>query len=275
MFNGLLLNPAKSDILWTGTCPQVLSVSNLTSQIHIATTISLSKTVKIAGVIIDELFTFDQHVSEVCRVSNYHLRALSHIRRYLDEATANTIATSIISSRLDYCNSLFTGLSDYNFLRLQRIQNRAARIVTNSRGPVSCSALLKQLHWLPVPNRVDYKVALLTFKTLCFQQPAYLSSMLHLYTSGRALRSTSQHLLAVPASKTAFHARAFSVYAPKLWNRLPQALRDTVFNSPPVVPLPSISNPSLPHIPTSPDLSTFKRLLKTFLFDSQPRLLVS
>ena len=195
-------------------------------------------------VIFDEQLTFNHHISEVCRTANFHLRALSHIRKYIDSSTANTIASCIVSSRIDYCNSLFAGITDHNLLRLQRIQNRAAKIVTNSFGIVSCSALLRQLHWLPVPNRIDYKIALLTFKALTNQQPAYLHSLLQVYSTGRTLRSSSQHLLAVPNVKTSFHARAFSVYAPKVWNRLPQHLRDCAFDPAHLTtpPMPSTTN---------------------------------
>ena len=140
-------------------------------------------------------------MSEVCRVVNFHLRALAHIRKYLDKHTANTLAACIIGSRIDYCNSLFAGLSDSNLLCLQRLQNRATRIVMNSKGIVSCTELLRELHWLPVVNRIDFKVALLTFKAITTQQPAYLWSSLVPYTVMRGLRSSSQHLLTVPHTR--------------------------------------------------------------------------
>ena len=180
------------------------------------------------------------------------------------------LATSIIHSRLDYCNSLFSGLSESNFIRLQRIQNRAAVIITNSRGPVSSSSLLRQLHWLPVPNRIDFKIALLTYKVLTSQQPTYLNSLLHPYSTSRCLRSSGQHLLSVPRVTFATQSRAFYAYATQLWNRLPQPLRDLAFSQP-------SSNSALSPINTVityPNLSTFKTSLKTFLFDSPPKSLM-
>ena len=251
---------------------QLRTTSRFNSNLQVVSNlIKPSKTIKIVGVTFDEQLTFSNHVSEVCRTANFHLRALGHIRRCIDAATANTIATSIIGSRIDYCNSLFTGLTNNDLHRLQRVQNRAARIVDNIKGrrTTSSDLLLRKLHWLPVPNRIDYKVALLTFKTLTSHQPAYLNSLLIPYQPSRSLRSTSGHLLTVPRTTTAFTSKAFSSYAPRLWNRLPQSIRDLAFS-----PISNLtSDTTLPPY-SHPNLNTFKSALKTFLFDCPPCSLV-
>ena len=144
-------------------------------------------------------------------------------------------------------------------LRLQRLQNRAARLVLNTPNRRSPSEpALRHLHWLPVTKRIDYKVALLTFKTLSCRQPGYLTSLLQPLSYNRSLRSSNQHLLSVPLAKTTFHSRAFSVYAPRLWNNLPLSLRILA------------STDSFDTTPQnfSSNLSLFKNGLKTFLFDS-------
>ena len=127
MSNGLLLNPLKSEVLWVGTKPQIQASAAFNSDLRIAgIPVGPSDKVKVVGVIFDSNLSFSQHMSEVCRVVNFHLRALAHIRKYLDKHTANTLAACIIGSRIDYCNCLFAGLSDSSLLRLQRLQNRAA-----------------------------------------------------------------------------------------------------------------------------------------------------
>ena len=230
MLNDLRLNPSKSEVVWAGTRTQLHSTDAFEPHLLIAGPVSSASSVKIVGVTFDAQLSFTDHVSEICRACNFHLRALSHIRRSLDIPTANMIATSIISSRLDYCNSLLAGISDFNLQRLQRLQNRAAKIVTNSwRTPTE--SLLHQLHWLPVSNRIDFKIATLTFKTLTTQQPSYLHDLLTPYSSNRSLRSSGQHLLTVPRSSTSIQSKAFSSYAPRLWNQLPQSLRDLAFAS--------------------------------------------
>ena len=115
-------------------------------------------------------------------------------------------------------------MSAHNINRLQRIQNIAARIDHNSHGRCSVSAMLSKLHWLPIDQRIDYKVALTTFKVLTLNQPAYLRSLLPIFTPDRSLRSSSKGvLLNVPLSKTVSATRAFSSYAPRLWKSLPQS----------------------------------------------------
>ena len=143
-------------------------------------------------------------------------------------------------------------MSAHNIKRLQRIQKRAARIVHNSNGRSSTSAMLRELHWLPIAQRIDYKVALITFKVLSLNQPAYLRSLLLIFTPVRLLRSSSKGvLLNVPFSKTALATRAFSSSAHRLWNTLPQSLRDSV---------------QLKRGVDAVSVNHFKSLLKTILF---------
>ena len=156
---------------------------------------------------------------------------------------AKSIGTSLVTSRLDYCNSLLYGCSKSNIDKVQRLQNSLARVVTNSYAfNTSSSQLLHELHWLPIKHRIDFKIALLTFKLLTCQQPSYLSNTITLYNPPRVLRSSNQLKLDSPSISTAFGARAFSVASPSVWNSIPL------------------------HIRLSPSQSSFKQHLKTFYF---------
>ena len=178
--------------------------------------VPLVNSTKILGVTVDSTLSLDCHVSEICRTINFHLRALSHIRQYLTVTSANLIACSIIASRLDYCNSLFSGLSTYNIHRLQLAQNRAARIVLGAGRKVSADPLLRELHWLPVRKRIQFKIAILTFKTVTTRQPAYLSDLLTPYVPSRCLRSSESNFLTIPRVDSVLQSRAFSYAAPHL-----------------------------------------------------------
>ena len=267
LFNGLQLNPDKSDALLVGTRDGRASVMpSLTSGPSIAgCNIPLSVSTKILGVTFDSALNFDPHISNICKSANYHLKALTHIRNFLSVSSANLIATAIISSRLDYCNSILNGLSTFNLNRLQTIQNRAARIVLGVGRRVSSEPLLRQLHWLPVAKRIQYKTALITFKTLHTHQPSYLSSLLIPYSPSRTLRSSSNNFLTVPKVTTTLQSRSFSVAAPHLWNSLPIPIRLLANFSPPSTGLCPTSSSPIP-----PNLTTFKHLLKTHLFDLPP-----
>ena len=137
-----------------------------------------------------------------------------------------TVATAVVSSRLDYCNSLLYGMTDCNIHRLQRIQNSLARLVTNSNSRSHITPILAELHWLPVNARIEYKVALLTYKTMTTERPLYLHELLRLYKPVRQLRSSSHCSLHDDGAKTVFGSRAFCHAAPTVWNSLPCCLTD-------------------------------------------------
>ena len=143
---------------------------------------------------------------------------------------------SLVSSKVDYCNSLYYGLPDCNSLyyslpalsldRLQKVQNSLARVVDPSvRRHHHITPTLKKLHWLPIHQRIHFKIASLTFKTLQNFQPSYLSDLLIPYTPSRNLRSLDKHLLTVPDIRSANGRRSFTFAAPTIWNSLPIALR--------------------------------------------------
>jgi hypothetical protein len=177
-------------------------------------------------VTLDSGLSLDSHVSETVKNCHFHLRALQHIRPSLTREVANTIACSVVAARIDYCNSLLAGVSEKNLDKLQRTQNRAARIVCNvGRRQSSSRDLLAVLHWLPVRQRVEYKLATLCFKAYKLNQPPYLSAAVQLYIPQRTLRSTTKELLIIPPHKTVLGSRRFSVAAPTIWNELPVTLR--------------------------------------------------
>jgi len=146
---------------------------------------------------------------------------------------AKTVAVSLIRSRIDYANSLIHG--SINVRRLQCVQNSAARVVLRDRPHQSTTALLSELHWLPVQARITFKIACLTLthKVLTTGQPYYLRFLQHYYTPHRTLRSVNQRLLKQPRVSTESGKRSFSYLSPKTWNSLPLELRLRHFQTPP------------------------------------------
>jgi hypothetical protein len=130
---------------------------------------------------------FDTHHSFIPQISSlssncfYHIRDLRRIRPFIDFKTASTIATSIVHSKLDYCNSLYHNLHQTQINRLQLIQNALARTVTRTPKSHHISPVIKSLHWLKVKERIEYKVIYLTYNTLQLSQPSYHSTTTSLY----------------------------------------------------------------------------------------------
>ena len=123
------------------------------------------------------------------------------------------VASRIVGSRLDYCNSLYAGMSETNFDKLQRVQNTLARVVTGHKRSDHITPVLADLHWLPVKSRVTFKIASLTYTIRKSGQPAYLRTLISDYKPTRDLRSSSRDLIATKGSKKAKGARAFSCIA--------------------------------------------------------------
>ena len=186
------------------------------------TPVALSDSIKIHGVVLDKNLTFDSHISRVSKSCFYHIRALCHIRPALTDDVAKMVACSLVSSHLDYANSVLFGTSAKNLARLHCIQSTLARVVTMQRGRIGISKMLSDLHWLPMKFRVDFKVAILTFKVFESGEPGYLYSKIGIATSRRTLRSLADtRKLSVIPSRTKIDARAFRHSALQVWNSLP------------------------------------------------------
>jgi len=135
-----------------------------------------------------------------------------------------TLVQSFIC-HLDYCNSLFSGITDSLLMRLQSVQNAAARLVTGTRQRDHITPVLRQLHWLPVRvrQRVDFKLALLVYKALHDVTAAYLVDDCQLisHAGRRRLRSAAIDTCCVPRTNTRFGDRSFAAAGSRLLNSLP------------------------------------------------------
>ncbi len=119
------------------------------------------------------------------------------------------------------------GLPKSTLHRLQKIQNNAARIITKTKRYDHITPALNQLHWLPVKERIDYKILTVVHKSIYGLAPKYLQDMINIYHPARALRSEHQLLLQASPTNTTYGDRTFPTASAKLWNNLPFELRST------------------------------------------------
>jgi len=132
------------------------------------------------------------HVTTVCHAGYYQLRQLRHITQSLTPTVAQTFVQDFISCRLDYCNSLLYGIADSQLRRLQSVQNADTRLITGTRRTEHITPVLQSLHWLPVRQRILFKVAVLVHKCLNGRVQAYLADDCRWIRHRRAgLRSSS------------------------------------------------------------------------------------
>jgi len=244
--NSMTLNPDKSNAILFATTQRAQSLPNQVSVNISGVTIPLSSHVKILGVVLDPRITLSEHTKAVSKSCFYHIRALKHIRDSLDSSMIRTIAAALVTSRLDYANSVLYGIPSKYISRLQRTQNTLARVVGGSHTPNRTSnlATLSQLHWLPIHDRIKFKIATMTHKAIYTCNPPYLANLVQWHTPSRNLRSASANLLSVTRCNISFGARGFRSAAPAIWNSLPSNVR------------------------SCETLTTFRRHLKSHLFHS-------
>ena len=187
--------------------------------------------------------SFEEHVNELCRSAFYHIRNISRIRPCLSIDSTKALVHALVTSRLEHCNALLYGLPDYLIQRLQYVMIAAAKVITCRRKFYHVTPLLIELHWLPVHQRIVFKILLYTFKALHGATPTYLTELITPYVPRQAPRSADQLLLEQPTHKLKLIGLGtFSVCAPYLWNPLPFEIK------------------------RSPSVSIFKSKLKTYLF---------
>jgi hypothetical protein len=248
------LNPDKSDFLYFVPADLASKLPRFPLRVG-ERTLDPSVFSKVLGVVLSEDLSMDRQISAVVKASNFHLYRIGKIRGFLSTAAAKTLVHSLVISHLDYANSLLAGLPMTKLKPLQSIQNSAARLIFQERS-LSTDEAKFRLHWLPVQQRVNFKVLLFVFDCLQGSAPEYLQKTIRIHVPRRAgIRSSSRSLevdirgysvgkrrVSVPV-KSMYLNRSFSGYAPYVWNSLPAPIRTTT------------------------DRGEFKRLLKTHLFN--------
>ena len=168
--------------------------------LHVSSSvISPASHMKHLGVIMVSNFTMEPNINNTMRATFFKIREISYYRRFLTPSCAKTLIHAYITSKLDYCNGLLYALPSQQLNRLQNILNTEARLVTMERKFDHITPILRDLHWLPVNSRVQFKLSLQAYKTLHGLAPSYLSSKLSLRPSKGPILD-NQLLLDVPKS---------------------------------------------------------------------------
>ena len=257
--NLLSLNPAKTEFMLIGLPKQIYKILNPTLSLPANTPIPPTDSARNLGIIFDTHLTFSKQISSLTSTCYYHIRDLRRIRHCLDFKTASTIATSLVHSKLDYCNSLYLNLPNSQISRIQKLQNSLARAVTKTHKFDHITPVLKSLHWLKIEQRIHYKTIALTHDIIYNLQPSYLRKLLIIKSSSN--RSSDYLTLLRPTTcSLKISNRSFHQAAPVLWNSLPTYLR-TFNKSLPTFPSTNLSPP-----PLALSRSQFLSKLKTYLF---------
>ena len=191
--------------------------------------VETSPVIRDLGFNVDANLTMTSQVANVCRSAYYHLSRIAKIRDSTSTTVCKSLIHGLVTSRLDYGNAILYGISDRHMHRLEMVQRSAARIVRQIRrgDRQSMTTILRQLHWLPVRKRIDFKLLVLVHRAIYNGTPEYLAALLRRHTPPRSLRSAGGLLLEVPrVNLERFGRRAFACAGPTPWNKLPRNIRD-------------------------------------------------
>ena len=226
--NRLRLNPSKTQFIWLGTRQQLAKL-DMSALAAVFPDLTFSSVVRDLGVTLDQELTFASHINRLTRNCFYQLRQLRIVSRSLTPSAASTLIHCFVTARLDYCCSLYAGLPASRLGCLDRVFHSAARLIGRIPKFAHVSSFMRDvLHWLPIEQRIEYRIAALVWRCSLGIAPSYLVSSLALSSAqggSRSLRSSEQGLLLVPFARPSTRQhRAFSVVGPSTWNSLPQDL---------------------------------------------------
>jgi len=225
--NKLQLNESKTEFMVAASKHNLKNLSDVTLNLD-NNVIIPSPVIKNLGVMFESDMSMTSQVSSISSSTNYHLRNISRIRRFIDKDTCEQAVRALITSRLDYCNSLLINITAKNIQRLQKIQNRSARLIFRASRRENTSPLIHEVHWLPVKQRIPFKTILMVYKCLNNLAPIYLTELLQIYIPSTNLRSKhDQPRLVNNRTFTVQGDRAFINAAPMIWNTLPTVIRNS------------------------------------------------
>ena len=124
--------------------------------------------------------SFSSHINEICKKSTLAIRSIGRFRKHLSLDGLKMLVNALVIPRLDYCNCLLYGIPKYQRDKLQIIQNTAARLVMGLKRSDHVTPILKNLHWLPVEKRIEFKILLITYKTIYGQSAYYLKPFIEM-----------------------------------------------------------------------------------------------
>ena len=216
----LKLNAGKSNLLVFA--PKHLQNQILIDKVYIGdnTFLPVSSNAMNLGFKLDSELKLDQHIGMILSQSYTMISLIGKIRRYLTVNDLRCLVQCIIISKVDNCNSIYYGISEYEINRLQKLQNSCARLIYNKKKYDHVSELFADLHWLPIKPRIVFKILLFVYKIFNNDCPVYLKDCI-------TITDVDNRLLHVNRVKTTYGDRAFANCAPKLWNALPMYIKQS------------------------------------------------
>ena len=243
--NGLKMNANKTQFLFIGSrhCIRQLP-ENVSIRVN-NDNIKPNESIKNLGVTMDKYFSFDSHIENIYRKMKGTLYFLNRNKSNFDEISRKLVIEALVMSSISYCSTVWNGASKLNIQKLQNIQNFASKVaIGNGKKYDHATPYINELEWLKIENKVVYDVCSFIYRILYEHIPQRILK-LETVEQVRSRQTRQSGRLMVPRRRTVIADRAVSVRGPKLWNALPQEIKE------------------------SENFSGFKKKLKSHLFTKQ------
>ena len=219
--NKLTINVTKTKYVVFGTRHMLQTKPDLNLKIG-GKPIERVSTMKYLGVLLDDLLTFEEHITHVVTKSTQKLGILRKSREFLDRKTSTLLYKSLVLPHIDYCDIVYMTTTEYNLHRLQLIQNVVCRIILRADNRTSVTEMHKELSLLTIKERQSLHMSM-----ECFRQVNTQSSLNHMFTrvNSRVTRGSTNVNMTVPNLMTNSGRKSFSFRGPNHWNSLPNEVK--------------------------------------------------
>ena len=224
--NSLLINPEKTKVLLLGTRHMLKKVPNGFCVTLLEKELSPVPSAKDLGVQVDETLSYDERITNTVSACLARLCQINRVKYIFDTQTLLNIINALVFSKLFSFSSVWSNTSNKNILKLQSVQNFAARIVSGARKYDHITPVLK--NWLPVSSMLSLRDAILAFKCVKGLAPSYLADKFATRSSVHSVNTRNKHKLSIPRYKSAAGQRTFFYRAVTLWNSLPYSVTDNI-----------------------------------------------
>ena len=227
--NKMTVNILKTKAMFLSSVPKQANLQANAPNIKIGhDQIQNSNQEKLLGVIVDSSLNWSSHVEATLKKCNSMLYLLGRIKTFLNLSTRKLYFNAYILPHLDYCCTIWGNCNDNLIDKLIKFQKRAARLILDKPMDTPSDELFQTLGWMKFDERVNYRKAILMYKSLHNLAPTYLSSKFT-YTSDIHqvnLRSMSDSTLYVPKPNLEIYRKTFAYPGSKIWNALPESIRN-------------------------------------------------
>jgi len=225
----LKLNASRTELIWFNRLlPPTTDIPHTVLNLGPDCSIKPSDVVRDLVVLLDNTLSLKFQIASITKSCFFHLRRTRQVKKSLYKNCLRTLVQVLVISRLDYCNSILYTLPASTLQPLTTVLHCAAKFIKNLSPRDHVTPTLRELHWLPIHARINFKICLLMYRVYTNSSLSYVSSLVtpcSSLQSRRDLQSSSQADFVVTPSIRKFGNRAFALAGPAEWNKLPVFIR--------------------------------------------------